>query len=159
MVNKCLVPENLDWFRRMLVYRGAGLGRFHCTFWRDHHNWGFTVYSYVLVQSLMHVPYYPFWKFAPVELWEVAYLKGWPLMMGDIIFKHELYICNRQSWSYKKNISHHNKGGLFWGGYYILTPLYISTLDMSYYILSVMKCDVPSASLSYVCRLQYVAIL
>ena len=32
MVNKCLVPENLDWFRRMLVYRGAGLGRFHCTF-------------------------------------------------------------------------------------------------------------------------------
>ena len=24
-------PENLDRFRRMLVYRGAGLGRFHCT--------------------------------------------------------------------------------------------------------------------------------
>ena len=23
-------PENLDRFRRMLVYRGAGLGRFHC---------------------------------------------------------------------------------------------------------------------------------
>ena len=30
MVNKWLVPENLDRFRRMLVYRGAGLGRFHC---------------------------------------------------------------------------------------------------------------------------------
>ena len=29
MVNKWLVPENLDRFRRMLVYRGAGLGRFH----------------------------------------------------------------------------------------------------------------------------------
>ena len=24
------MPENLDLFRRMLVYRGAGLGRFHC---------------------------------------------------------------------------------------------------------------------------------
>jgi hypothetical protein len=24
------MPENLDGFRRMLVYRGAGLGRFHC---------------------------------------------------------------------------------------------------------------------------------
>ena len=31
MVNKWLVPENLDRFRRMLVYRGAGLGRFYCT--------------------------------------------------------------------------------------------------------------------------------
>ena len=24
------MPENLDRFRRMLVYRGAGLGRFYC---------------------------------------------------------------------------------------------------------------------------------
>ena len=31
MVNKWLVPENLDRFRRILVYRGAGLGRFYCT--------------------------------------------------------------------------------------------------------------------------------
>ena len=28
------MSENLDRFRRMLVYRGAGLGRFHCT-WRS----------------------------------------------------------------------------------------------------------------------------
>ena len=28
MVNQWSVPENLDRFRRMLVYRGAGLGRF-----------------------------------------------------------------------------------------------------------------------------------
>ena len=26
------MPENLDRFRRMLVYRGAGLGSFHCTY-------------------------------------------------------------------------------------------------------------------------------
>ena len=26
------MPENLDRFRRMLVYRGAGLGRFHCIY-------------------------------------------------------------------------------------------------------------------------------
>ena len=32
MVNQWSVPENLDRFRRMLVYRGAGLGRFHCTY-------------------------------------------------------------------------------------------------------------------------------
>ena len=31
MVNSWSMPENLDQFRRMLVYRGAGLGRFHCT--------------------------------------------------------------------------------------------------------------------------------
>ena len=28
--NKWLVPENLGWFRQMLVYRDARLGRFHC---------------------------------------------------------------------------------------------------------------------------------
>ena len=32
MVDHWLVPENLDQFRRMLVYRGAGLDRFHCTY-------------------------------------------------------------------------------------------------------------------------------
>ena len=26
------VPENLGWFGRIPVYRGAGLGRFHCTY-------------------------------------------------------------------------------------------------------------------------------
>ena len=26
------MPEYLGQFRRMLVYRGAGLGRFHCTY-------------------------------------------------------------------------------------------------------------------------------
>ena len=40
MVNKWLVPENLDRFKRMLVFRGAGLGRFHCTYCHIHSKTG-----------------------------------------------------------------------------------------------------------------------
>ena len=36
MVHFWLEPENLDWFKRLLVYRGAGLGRLHCICRCDH---------------------------------------------------------------------------------------------------------------------------